>query len=166
MNRRESTRYRIAQEHGNAIGSLYREQDFWRLTNQSVAILVITQYPRLWFRLILAFHHPDISSVHLPAARERPLTIEQFQKAPAIFINVFRVVFVEAGKVERVLRHRAHAAEPRRKRICKPVVFQCFTNQCTHAVTFAPVKARALECSVIPLNIFRVCDRFNWHRHH
>jgi len=97
--------------------------------------------------------------VNLPAAGQGPIAGKEFEKTAAVFVNVFRDVFVKAGEIERVPGHRTDAAAPRRITVGEAVLFKRRANQRPHAVVFAPVKASILEFC-----IFRDC--FHRHRHY
>ena len=88
--------------------------------------------------------HPDFGSVHLPAPGETPIPVEKLEKPSPILQNVLRRVFVESGKVERILRHGADAAETRGESIRKSICLKGRANQGTHAIGLAQVEAGAL----------------------
>ena len=49
--------------------------------------------------------------MHLPASGQRPFAGEEFEETAAVLVDIFRVVFIEAGEVQRTDRHRADAAK-------------------------------------------------------
>jgi len=54
----------------------------------------------------------NVGAMNLPAAGQRPAACEQFEESAAILVNVFGLVFIESGEVQRVFQHRADAAYP------------------------------------------------------
>src|SRR5689334_4513397 len=111
MHRSKGAGLCITQEDRNAIRRLYPEQNPWRPTDQRVAVNVVAQHAGFWLRFLLGLDHAHVGAVSLPATGQRPVTFEEFEKASTILVNVLRVVFVEAGEVQRVFRHRADTAE-------------------------------------------------------
>src|SRR5436190_15166724 len=101
---------RIAQQDRNTIGRLDPEQNVRGVADQSITVLVIPEHtgPRTGFGY--GTNDPNVGAVYLPTTGQRPIAVEQFEKAAPVLVNVFRVVFIKAGEVQRVFRHGADAA--------------------------------------------------------
>ena len=128
MNRRERARCGIADQDRDAVSSLYDKQDVRRGADERVTVLIIAEHPGFLFRFDFGVNDAHVGAVNLPAPGERPVPSEELEEAAAIFVNVFGLVFVETGEVQRVRRHRTDAAESRRKCICETVAFQRGAN--------------------------------------
>ena len=87
--------------------------------------------------------------MNLPAAGQGPGAGEEFEEPAPVFVNVLGVIFVEAGEVKRILRHRTDAAPASRKRVGETILFQRRANQSAHAVAFAPVEARVFGFGIV-----------------
>ena len=102
----------IADQNRNAVGRLYRQQHVRGVTDQSVAVLVITEHAGFGHRVGFGMNDTNVGAMNLPAAGQRPAACEEFEKSPAILVNVFRLVFIKSGEVQRILQHGADAADP------------------------------------------------------
>src|SRR3954453_16011639 len=102
MNRGEGARLRIANQNRNTVSRFHGEKDARRLAYQRVAILIITEYSRLLLRIGCGRYDANISAVHLPTARQGPIARKQFEKAAAVLVNIFGIILVKAGQVQRV----------------------------------------------------------------
>jgi hypothetical protein len=87
----------------------------------------------------------NVGAMNLPATGQRPAAFEQFEESPAILVNVFGVVFIESGEVQRVFQHRADTAHPGREGVNETVIFQRGANQAAHALAFAPVETGVFQ---------------------
>src|SRR5437764_10252849 len=113
MNCRKRARQRIADQDRNAVGSLNRQQNSRSATNERVAVLIIAEHAGLWFCFLWIVNDAHVRAVNLPTTGQRPVAVEELEKAAPVLINIFRIVFIEAGKVQRVPRERTDAAQPR-----------------------------------------------------
>jgi len=102
----------IAEQYRNTVGSLYRQQNFRCLTDECVAIFFIAEHAGFGLCFLVASNDTHVGAVGLPAASQGPFAVKELEKPATIFVDIFRVVFVKAGEIERVERHRADAAEP------------------------------------------------------
>src|SRR5437588_9332428 len=113
MNCCERARQRIADQDRNAVGSLNRQKNFRSATNKRIAVLIVAENAGLWLRFLRIVNDANIRAVNLPTAGQRPDAFEELEKAAPVLINIFCFVFIETGKVKRVLRKRTNAAQPR-----------------------------------------------------
>src|SRR5881398_2773004 len=69
--------------------------------NERVAVLIVAENAGLWFRFLRIVNDANIRVVNLPTTGERPDAFEELEKAAPVLVNIFRFVFIEAGKVQR-----------------------------------------------------------------
>ena len=147
MNGGESARLWVANQNGHAVSRLYTRQDAAGIADNRIAVnsIAVRTLDRLRFGEIIYETH--VGAVNLPAAGECPLgklAWEKLEKAATILQNVFRSVFIKAGKIECVRRHRAGAAHARGKPIGKTSRFEWRADERLHAFKLAPVKTGSL----------------------
>src|SRR5204863_5990811 len=112
----------------------------WQIADERIAAIVIAGCIRSLLCLLGLAHNANVGAVHLPAAREGPLTGKQLEKAAAILQNVVCGVFIKAGKVQRIVGHGANPATARGKTIDEAILLERSADKRAHAVEFAPVK--------------------------
>src|SRR5438067_1325292 len=110
MNCSKRARQGIADQDRNAVGSLNRQQNLRSVADERIAVLIVAENAGLWFRFLRIVNDANIRAVNLPTTGQRPDALEELEKAAPVFVNVFRFVFIEAGKVQRVPRERTDAA--------------------------------------------------------
>jgi len=74
--------------------------------------LIVAKNAGLWFRFLRIVNDANIRAVNLPTTGQRPDAFEELEKAAPVLINIFRFVFIEAGKVQRAPWERTDAAQP------------------------------------------------------
>ena len=112
MNCCERARQRIADQDRNAVGSLNRQKNFRSATNKRIAVLIVAENAGLRFCFLRIVNDAHIRPVNLPTTGQRPIAFEELEKAAPVLINIIRLVFIETGKVQRVLREGTNAAQP------------------------------------------------------
>src|SRR5438552_15615953 len=80
--------------------------------------LVISHYLPLLLPLFFLIIRPPPRSTLFPYTT----LFRSFEKASTVFVDVLSVVFVKAGQVKGVLRHKTDAAQPGRESIGKAVL--------------------------------------------
>ncbi len=156
VNRGARARSRVAEDDGHAVGGLDAEQD------APVSSSSARRNAPSRERGSTASSARRARRCRAPASRRRAsIRRRRVEKAAAVLVYVLGRVFVEAREVERILRHRAHAAAARRESVGE-----------THRVRAARTRARA------PLRFFRasenrrapvpfiIRDHFHRHRHY
>lgn len=113
MNGGERACFRIADQNWDAVSSLYCKQDVRRGADERITVLVVAEDAGSWHCFFFSLNDAHIGAVNLPAAGQRPVAVEELEKAAAVLVNVFGIVFIEAGEIQRVLRHGTDAAESR-----------------------------------------------------
>src|SRR5688572_19427691 len=110
VNGRISSGNRIGQQKRNTICSLYACQHPSCIADDRIAVNRFTSCVLRRFRIRGCMDQAHVRSVDLPAAGQGPLARKELEKPATILQNVFRSVFIKAGEVERLFRHRACAA--------------------------------------------------------
>ena len=136
----------IGNQHGNAVGSLYCQQNPGSVADQGVTAFVIAEHVWCLLRFLVIMNDAYVGTVNLPAAGQDPVPCEEFEKTATILVNVFSVVFVKSGQVERLVGQGTNAAQPRGKSISETILFQRRAHQGAHAIAFVPVEPGFLEC--------------------
>src|SRR5829696_9042025 len=134
VHRSKRTCDRIADENGNAVGIFNSCQNSLRLTDNHIAVDRFAALVLFRFSFFRRLDHAHAGAVDLPAAGEDPLARKKLEKAATILQNVLRCVFVETGKIERIRRHLADAAETRREAVYKAVFFEWSADQGAYAI--------------------------------
>src|SRR5438067_11588518 len=113
MNCSKRARQGIADQDRNAVGSLNRQQNLRSVADERIAVLIVAENAGLWLRFLRIVNDANIRAANLPTAGQRPDAFEELEKAAPVLVNIFCFVFIETGKVKRVLRKRTNADQPR-----------------------------------------------------
>ncbi len=144
MNGSEGAGIWVANQNGHAVGRLNAGQNARGVADDRIAVngFAACTFGRLSFRYSIYESH--LGAVYLPAAGQRPFALKELEKTAPVLQNVFRCVFVKAGKIESVFWKRADAAESRGKTINEAGRFEWCTNERLNISELAPIKAGLL----------------------